>query len=117
MRRDVMLDESRDRADSGGRQAPGPSLAELLGRTRAGDQAAWDGIVERYCQLVWGVIGANGLTGADAADTSEVTWLLLGQHLDEQEPGRLGHWLAATATREAAKTRLLRAAETRAVPA
>jgi DNA-directed RNA polymerase specialized sigma24 family protein len=91
-------------------------VEELLARARAGDQAAWDELVERYGQLVWGTIRTHGLVAADAADASQVTWLLLGQHLDELDSGRLGRWLAATATREASKVRLLRAAEARAGP-
>jgi DNA-directed RNA polymerase specialized sigma24 family protein len=58
--------------------------------------------VERYGAMVWAVARGHGLTLEDAADVSQVTWLLLTQHLGLlRQPERLGAWLYATATHEA----------------
>jgi hypothetical protein len=61
---------------------------------------------------VGGVACAHGLGPGDASDVSQVTWLLLTQHLGSlQQPERLGSWLHATATREADRVRRLRGYE------
>ena len=88
------------------------SDAELLARARRGDQIAWDTIVDRYGGLVWAITRAHGLSPDDAADVSQVTWLLLVQHLASmQEPERLGVWLLRIASREASRMRRLRGYE------
>ena len=82
---------------------------ELVARASAGEQGAWDQLVERYSGLVWAVARAHGLDPRDAADVSQVTWLLLTQHLGSlQQPQRLGSWLLRTATREAYRMGRLR---------
>jgi DNA-directed RNA polymerase specialized sigma24 family protein len=76
--------------------------SELVVWASAGEQVAWDQLVERYGGLVWAVARAHGLGPADASDVSQVTWLLLTQHLGAlQQPERLGNWLLRTATHEA----------------
>jgi DNA-directed RNA polymerase specialized sigma24 family protein len=86
----------------------GPQVADLLMQASMGDQAAWDRIVDRYAGQVWAVICAHGLTGADAEDVSQVTWLLLVQHLDvPRDEEQLGQWLTAIATREAVRMHML----------
>lgn len=67
-----------------------------------GDQAAWNGLVDRYNGLVWSVARAHRLPTADASDVVQTTWLRLVEHLDRlQDPERVGAWLATTARREA----------------
>jgi DNA-directed RNA polymerase specialized sigma24 family protein len=74
----------------------------LVARANLGHQAAWDQLVERYGAMVWAVARGHGPGPADAAEASQVTWLLLTQHLGLlPQPKRLGGWLHATATREA----------------
>jgi RNA polymerase sigma factor (sigma-70 family) len=86
---------------------PNPSTADLLAAALRGEQAAWDGLVERYGRLVWAVARGYELSAADAADLSQTVWLRLVEHLDAiKEPERLGSWLATTARREG--IRLLR---------
>jgi DNA-directed RNA polymerase specialized sigma24 family protein len=86
--------------------------AELVARARRGDQVAWDGLVDRYGGMVWAVARAHGLGAHDAGDVSEVTWLLLTQHLGAlRQPERLEVWLLRTATREAYRMRRLRGYE------
>jgi DNA-directed RNA polymerase specialized sigma24 family protein len=48
-------------------------------------------LVERYGAMVWAVARRHGLGLEDAADVSQVTWLLLTQHLGLlPQPDRLG---------------------------
>ena len=62
--------------------------------------------------MVWAVARGHGLGLDDAADVSQVTWLLLTQHLGSlSQPDRLGVWLFTTASREALRMRRLRGAE------
>lgn len=97
--------------DAGAHAAP-VATAELVARARLGEQAAWDQLVERYGAMVWTVARGYGLGLEDAADVSQVTWLLLTQHLGSlSQPERLGVWLFTTATREALRMRRLRGAE------
>jgi DNA-directed RNA polymerase specialized sigma24 family protein len=94
--------------DTGG-QAASVGTGELVARASLGDQGAWDQLVERYGGLVWAVARAHGLGPKDASEVSQVTWLLLAQHLRSlQQPERLGVWLLRIATREADRMRRLR---------
>jgi DNA-directed RNA polymerase specialized sigma24 family protein len=87
--------------------------AELVARAGGGDQAAWDRLVDWYGEVVWAVARAHGLGARDAGDVSQVTWLLLAQHLGAlPQPERVGVWLLRTATREAYRMRRLRGYET-----
>jgi RNA polymerase sigma factor (sigma-70 family) len=84
--------ESTDRAD----------IADLMVRAAGGDQAAWEGLVRQHARLLWTVARSVGLSGADAADVCQTTWLQLVKHLHAiQEPERVGAWLVTTARREA----------------
>jgi DNA-directed RNA polymerase specialized sigma24 family protein len=86
--------------------------AELVARASGGDQPAWDRLVDRYGEVVWAVARAEGLGARDASDVSQVTWLLLAQHLGAlPQPERVGVWLLRTATREAYRMRRLRGYE------
>ena len=77
------------------------TTAELLGAAGAGDGEAWNALVERYARLVWAVARGFALSGADAADVSQTTWLRLVEHLGKvREPDHLGGWLASTARHE-----------------
>jgi DNA-directed RNA polymerase specialized sigma24 family protein len=84
-------------------------ISELVARASLGEQAAWDQLVERYGAMVWAVARGHGLGLEDAAEVSQVTWLLLTQHLGLlPQPDRLGGWLVTTVTREAVRMRRLR---------
>jgi RNA polymerase sigma factor (sigma-70 family) len=75
--------------------------AALLARARAGDQAAWNALVEQHTGLLWSVARAYRLDTASAGDAIQTTWLRLVEHLDRiQDPERLGGWLATTVRRE-----------------
>lgn len=76
--------------------------AALLRAAAAGDQRAWESIVDRYANLVWSVARSFQLGRSDAADVSQATWLRLVEHVDDvRDPEKLGSWLATTARREA----------------
>lgn len=68
----------------------------------AGDQRAWDGLVDRFGELVWSTARAWGLNSEQGTDAAQVTWLRLAEQLDRLQDNyeRLGVWLAATARRE-----------------
>jgi DNA-directed RNA polymerase specialized sigma24 family protein len=97
--------------DTGG-HAASVGTSELVARASAGEQGAWDQLVERYGGLVWAVARAHHLSPQDAGEVSQVTWLLLAQHLGAlQQPERLDVWLLRTATREAYRMGRLRGCE------
>ncbi|MGH4021766.1 MAG: RNA polymerase sigma factor [Pseudonocardiaceae bacterium] len=80
-------------------------MTELFRRAAAGDQAAWNAIVDRYTKLVWSVARAHRLGTADAADVVQTTWLRLVEHFGRiEDPERLAGWLATTARRECLRT-------------
>jgi DNA-directed RNA polymerase specialized sigma24 family protein len=117
MQQTIVLEEGLDPHPRANQQAPdtgrhaaaSAGTSELVARASAGEQGAWDQLVERYGGLVWAVARAHGLGPGDASDVSQVTWLLLAQHLGSlQQPERLGSWLLRTATREADRMRRLR---------
>ena len=68
----------------------------------AGDQRAWDALVDRFGELVWSTARAWGLSPEQGADAVQVTWLRLAEQLDrlQDQYEWLGVWLAATARRE-----------------
>src|SRR5215471_3052992 len=79
--------------------------ADSLRAAAAGDQTAWETIVDRFSSLVWATARAHRLSRDDAADVAQTTWLRLVEHLDRiREPERLGAWLATTARHESLRT-------------
>jgi RNA polymerase sigma factor (sigma-70 family) len=74
---------------------------ELLAAAAAGDQHAWDALVQRHTSLLWSIARSYRLSNADAADVVQTTWLRLVEHLDKiADPERIPGWLATTARRE-----------------
>ena len=83
-----------DRADSA-------DLGKLVAGAGAGDQAAWDELVDRFAGLVWHVARAHRLGDADAADVTQTVWLRLVESLHRlREPAAVGGWLATTTRHE-----------------
>jgi len=67
----------------------------------AGDQQAWDLLVDRFGGLVWAICREHRLSDSDAADTVQLTWLRLLENLGRiRDPQRLAGWLATTCRRE-----------------
>ena len=78
-----------------------PAAAALCTRAAAGDQGAWDEIVERYAPMVWSICTRFRLSDRDLEDVAQNVWLLLVEQLGKlPEPAALVGWLAATTRRE-----------------
>jgi RNA polymerase sigma factor (sigma-70 family) len=75
--------------------------AHLVAAASGGDQAAWNRLVDGFSGLVWSVLRANGLFGADASDAFQTVWLHCVEHLGRiRDPASLAAWLATTARHE-----------------
>ena len=75
---------------------------ELLSRVIAGDERAWDEVVDRYAGLVWSVARSYRLASAATDDVVQTVWLRLAEHCSRiREPERLASWLATTTRNEA----------------
>jgi RNA polymerase sigma factor (sigma-70 family) len=78
-----------------------PAVVDLVTRAAAGDQRAWDDIVERYAALVWSICRRYQLDREDVDDVSQSVWLLLIEKIDGlREPAALPGWVATTTQRE-----------------
>ena len=78
-----------------------PSLTRLVTSARAGDNEAWDALVERYAPLIWSICRRYRLTEAEAADVGQNVWLYLVGQLDKlRDPAALAGWLVTTTQRE-----------------
>ena len=67
----------------------------------AGDDRAWNRLVEEFAGMVWAIARAYRLSDADAADVSQWAWIKCLEQLDRiRDPSRIGAWLATTARRE-----------------
>jgi len=78
-----------------------PTVVDLVTRASAGDDGAWNEIVERYIPLVWKICARYQLSAADIEDVGGTIWLGLYQQLGRlREPAALPGWLATTTQRE-----------------
>ena len=86
---------ARDRVDSS-------DVALLVvAAAGAGNQDAWNALVERFASTVWAIARGHRLNSADAADVFQTTWLRLLENLDRiEQPERVGAWIGTTARRE-----------------
>jgi RNA polymerase sigma factor (sigma-70 family) len=75
-----------------------PYVIGLVARATAGDQGAWNEIVERYTALVWGICRRYGLDRQDSDDVRQAIWLALVENIRTlREPAALAGWIATTA--------------------
>lgn len=82
-------------------------LVDLVRRARAGDDDAWEELVDRFRGLIAAITRSFRLAPGDAADVAQTTWLRLFESIDRvREPDRLAAWIGTTARREC--LRLLR---------
>jgi RNA polymerase sigma factor (sigma-70 family) len=87
-------------------QEAGSSVPALVTRAAAGDQDAWDHIVERYAPLVYATCVRYRLSQHDIEDVGQRVWLLLVEQIGTvREPAALPRWLAITTARECLRTR------------
>jgi len=76
-------------------------VVDLDTRAGAGDEGAWNEIVERYIPLVWKICVRYQLSAADIEDVGGTVWLGLFEQLGKlREPAALPGWLATTTQRE-----------------
>src|SRR6185312_12044390 len=81
--------------------SPHDVIAQLVAAAIAGDQRAWNRLVERFSSLLWSICRSYGLGPADAADAFQLTWLRLLEHMESiEDPARLAGWLGTTCRRE-----------------
>ena len=82
------------------------AVIALVRRAAAGDQAAWNEIVDRYAQLVWSICIRFGLSTEDIDDVGQSVWLLLWDSIGSlREPAALPGWLAKTTENECRRGR------------
>jgi len=73
-----------------------------LAAAAAGDQGAWDRLVDRHAQWVWSTARGFGLGAVAAAQVCGVAWARLADHLDEvRTDEQLRRWLGTIASHEA----------------
>jgi RNA polymerase sigma factor (sigma-70 family) len=78
-----------------------PVVIALVDRAAAGDEGAWNEIVERYAPLVWSICGRYDLGHDQTHDVGQTVWLLLVEKIGSlREPAALPGWLATTTQRE-----------------
>ena len=85
-----------------GVSSAGVEAQELLTRVIAGDERAWDEVVDRFAGLVWSVARSYRLSSAATDDVVQTVWLRLAEHCSRiRQPERLASWLATTTRNEA----------------
>jgi len=77
------------------------SRADLVRSAAAGDEAAWETIVDRYGGLIWHVVRVHRLSEREAVDVARITWRRLAQHLARiRNPEAVDGWVVSAARRE-----------------
>jgi RNA polymerase sigma factor (sigma-70 family) len=85
-------------------------VSALVSLAAAGDRRAIEALIQRYAGLVWSIAWGYHLSGADAADVSQVVWLRLVENIGRiRQPDSLGAWLSSVTRHEC--LRLLRRSE------
>jgi RNA polymerase sigma factor (sigma-70 family) len=80
-------------------------LERIVRAAAGGDGAAWEALVRRFSARVRLVTRRHRLTGADAEDVFQTTWLRLFEHISRMhEPLAVGAWLETTARRECVRS-------------
>lgn len=71
---------------------------QLVVDAARGDATAWDGLVDRYANLVYANARAVGADRGLAEDVSQLVWMRLLNRLDTiREPAKVKGWLAVVA--------------------
>jgi RNA polymerase sigma factor (sigma-70 family) len=81
---------------------PAPTDPELVQRCLAGDESAWEALVARYADLVFGIARRQGLAADACGDAVQNVFLALLQTLPRlRRSDRLLGWVVRTSRREA----------------
>jgi RNA polymerase sigma factor (sigma-70 family) len=88
------------------RELAEPTDLELVNACRAGQQEAWERLVERYERLVFSVALRNGMTRDEAADITQMTFVALLESIEKlRDEQRVASWLMSVARRLAWRQR------------
>jgi RNA polymerase sigma factor (sigma-70 family) len=80
---------------------PDRQLVALVHAARAGDDAAWTGLVRRFDSGLREIARSYRLPPADVDDVLQATWIRLLRHIGKiREPAAIAGWLATTVRRE-----------------
>jgi RNA polymerase sigma factor (sigma-70 family) len=84
--------------------------ARLLAACLAGEQEAWQVLVERYSRLVYSIAFKSGLNETEAADLVQDVFTIVLRRLESlQQVERFSSWLITIANREAWRMKRARA--------
>lgn len=73
----------------------------LVASCLAGEETAWDALIDRYAALIFSLCRRMGLSQADAEDVFQDVCIILFNHLESvRDTARLSGWLIATTRRE-----------------
>ncbi|MEO3855280.1 sigma-70 family RNA polymerase sigma factor [Acrocarpospora sp. B8E8] len=76
-------------------------VAALVVRACAGEQNAWNELVEWYGPMVWSICKGYRLDRGDTDDVAQYVWMRAVEHLSQlKKPESLGSWLATIAKHE-----------------
>ncbi len=79
---------------------------ELLDACLAGDEMAWQAMVERYERLIYSIALRSGLPEADAADVLQTVFIIVLRRLETlRDSDRFSAWLITTTQRECWRVR------------
>jgi RNA polymerase sigma factor (sigma-70 family) len=82
--------------------APAAPNTELVRRLTTGDRAAWEELVNRYDQRLYGIARSFRLDPATSQDVVQTAWLRLVEKLDTvRDHERISSWLVTTVRRQA----------------
>jgi RNA polymerase sigma factor (sigma-70 family) len=82
------------------------SLTPLVTAAAHGDERAWHELVDRFTPTLRRAVGAYRLTGPEAEDVMQTTWLALVESIHTlRDAEALPGWLATTARRQSLRAR------------
>lgn len=83
------------------KQVPECDSTTLIDAARAGDNAAWTGLIDRFDRTLRSIARSYRLAPAEVDDVTQVAWIRLYEHIDRlSDPRAVGAWLATTVRRE-----------------
>lgn len=84
------------------KQVPKCDSTILIDAARAGDNAAWTRLIERFDRMLRSIARSYRLAPTEVDDVMQVAWIRLYEHIDRlSDPSAVGAWLATTVRREA----------------
>lgn len=76
--------------------------ADLVAAVVGGEVRAWNGLIDRYAQMIWSIARRSGLPAAEAEDLVQVVFTIAIQGIEGiEDPSAFGGWIRTVAKREA----------------